>query len=53
MMKQSNVRSQYIKNLLAENDDIKDKLTEVTKESLKSVLDESLSKNLRNPCNPC
>ena len=48
MMKQSNVRSQYIKNLLAENDDIKDKLTEVTKESLKSVLDESLSKNLRN-----
>ena len=48
MMKQSNVRSQYIKNLLAENDDIKDKLVEVTKESLKSVLDESLSKNLRN-----
>lgn len=42
-----NIRSEYIKNLMAEKNALSDTLAEATKESLRSILSESVNKGIR------
>ena len=44
----ANIRSKYIKNLLADKEDLGKTLEESTKEALKSIVDEAVNKNLRS-----
>lgn len=46
-MKKTNVRSEYIKKLVAENDDLSSKLEKTTKDVIQSMLDESVRNNLK------
>lgn len=43
----ANIRSNYIKNLLADKEDLGKTLEESTKEALKGIVDEAINKNLR------
>ena len=46
-MSKKNIRSQYIKNLMADKESLEGTLKESTKESLKNILEEGLKKDLR------
>lgn len=47
-MTKKNIRSEYVKNLLAEKDNLGAMLSESTSEAIKSYLGESVNKGLRN-----
>lgn len=44
----ANIRSEYIKNLMNDKDELNKSLTEATKDALKSIVDEAVNKNLRS-----
>ncbi len=43
-----NIRSNYIKNLISDKDELNKNLRESTKEALKDIVDEAVNKNLRS-----
>ena len=44
----ANIRSEYIKNLMNDKDELNKSLKEATKDALKSIVDEAVNKNLRS-----
>lgn len=47
-MKKNKIRSEYIRNIVKEKDDLKKKLDEMANESLRDVIGEEVNKKLRN-----
>ena len=48
MATNKNIRSEYIKNLMEDKEELNKSLVESTKETLKSIVDEAVNKNLRS-----
>lgn len=48
MASNKNIRSEYIKNLMEDKEELNKSLVETTKETLKGIVDEAVNKNLRS-----
>lgn len=48
MASNKNIRSEYIKNLMEDKEELNKSLVEATKETLKGIVDEAVNKNLRS-----
>lgn len=48
MASNKNIRSEYIKNLMEDKEELNKSLVETTKEALKGIVDEAVNKNLRS-----